>query len=181
MIGRSESAAESADGVESETASLSIVLPDDAATDRVGAALGLMLRQGDAVLLEGELGAGKSALARAAIRALLAEAGRAEDIPSPTFTLVQAYETNRGEVWHVDLYRLSTSEEALELGLDAAFDAAITLTEWPDRLGDLAPERRLLAHLDLPEHGDGRLLTLTPFGPNWDRVLDAAARAGADA
>jgi len=157
--------------------SLRLFLADDDATERVGAALGLALRPGDPVMLEGELGAGKSALARAAIRALLALDGRAEEIPSPTFTLVQAYDTARGEVWHVDLYRLSSAEEALELGLDAAFEQAITLVEWPDRLGDLAPPRRLRAHLDLPADGRGRLLTLTPEGGDWTAALDAAKGA----
>jgi tRNA threonylcarbamoyladenosine biosynthesis protein TsaE len=157
--------------------SLTLFLADDDATERVGAALGLALRPGDAVMLEGDLGAGKSALARAALRALLAEDGRAEDIPSPTFTLVQAYETARSEVWHVDLYRLSSPEEALELGLDAAFGQAITLVEWPDRLGDLAPARRLNARLDLPKNGEGRVLTLTAIGEDWARALDAVREA----
>jgi len=157
--------------------SLTLFLTDDDATEEVGSALGLALRPGDSVMLEGDLGAGKSALARAAIRAVLAEDGRAEEIPSPTFTLVQVYDTSRGEVWHVDLYRLSSPEEALELGLEAAFGQAISLLEWPDRLGDLAPARRLIAHLDVPTDGVGRVLTLTPIGGDWTGALDAAKGA----
>ena len=177
MIGRNDSAAGRGDENVLAESAVTIFLSDDDATARVGAALGLALRPGDSVMLQGDLGAGKSALARASIRALLAEAGRMEDIPSPTFTLVQAYETDRGEVWHVDLYRLSSPDEALELGLDAAFEAAITLVEWPDRLGDLAPPRRLLATLDIPEGDVGRMLTLTPVGPDWGVAISAATEA----
>lgn len=175
-MGRKHSGAERADGTPAQDGTR-LFLPDEDATNRVGAALGLALRAGDAVMLEGDLGAGKSALARAAIRALLAEHGRQEDIPSPTFTLAQVYETARGEVWHVDLYRLSSSDEALELGLDAAFETAITLVEWPDRLGGLTPARRLVARLDLPADGEGRLLTLLPAGEGWAPAIDAARAA----
>lgn len=156
---------------------LTLFLADDAATARVGAALGTSLRPGDSVMLEGGLGAGKSALARAAITALLALDGRAEEIPSPTFSLVQVYDTARGAVWHVDLYRLSTPEEALELGLEAALESEIALVEWPDRLADQGPARRLIAHLDMPKDGEGRILTLTAIGADWTDALDAAREA----
>lgn len=148
------------------------MLLDDEATNLAGAALGLALRPGDAVMLEGDLGAGKSAFARAAINALLASDGRAEDIPSPTFTLVQTYETRRGEIWHVDLYRLTSPDEAEELGLGAAFETAITLVEWPDRLGGVLPERRLTVRLDTFADREGRKLTLKAFGRDWDAALD---------
>ena len=157
--------------------SVSYVLADDDATARAGAALGLSLSPGDAVMLEGDLGAGKSALARAAIAALLALDGRAEDIPSPTFTLVQTYDTARGEVWHVDLYRLTSPDEAFELGLDGAFQEAITLVEWPERLGAALPDRRLIARLDVMEKDGGRRLTLTPVGAGWDAALRSVATA----
>ncbi len=176
MSGRDHVGAKRTEAVHSPSP-LSLFLPDDDATERVGAALASALNPGDCILLEGDLGAGKSALARAAIRALLAEDGRAEDIPSPTFTLVQVYGAKRAEVWHVDLYRLSTPEEALELGLDGAFDDAITMVEWPERLSDLTPTRRLIAHLDLPPDGDGRLLTLTAVGSGWTPALIAAKEA----
>jgi tRNA threonylcarbamoyladenosine biosynthesis protein TsaE len=162
---------------ESDTLSATLFLPDDAATARVGAALARALAPGDAVLLEGELGAGKSALARAAIAAALAEDGRAEDIPSPTFTLVQTYETARGAIWHADLYRLSSPEEAEELGLTDAFAEAICFVEWPERLGAAAPRDALRARLDFPEKGDGRRLTLRAPGPRWRAALAAAEAA----
>jgi tRNA threonylcarbamoyladenosine biosynthesis protein TsaE len=114
----------------------SLFLPDDAATDALGQRLAACLLPGDTVLLTGPIGAGKSHLSRAIIRARL---GRMEDVPSPTFTLVQTYDDPAGDIWHADLYRLSHPDEVLELGLCDAFDTAICLVEWPDRLGTHAP------------------------------------------
>lgn len=140
-------------------------LPDPAATDALGARLAPALAPGDVVLLEGPLGAGKSALARAVIRARLAAAGAPEeDIPSPTFTLVQTYEAGGTEIWHCDLYRLSGPEEAAELGLEEAFARAICLVEWPERLGRHLPARHLRIRLE--EAGAGRRAILSPSG-NW--------------
>jgi len=160
--------------------SCELFLPDEAATARIGAALGRALTPGDAVLLTGDLGAGKSALARAAIQAIMAEDGRIEDVPSPSFTLVQTYETGRGEVWHADLYRLSGPDSAEELGLDAAFEDAICLVEWPERLGPAAPARRLTLSLEaaVSDGGDeGRRLQVLALGGGWDRALAALHRA----
>lgn len=131
-------------------ASLSLFLPDEAATTRLGTLLAKFLQAGDAVLLSGGIGAGKTHLSRALIRARI---GRNEDVPSPTFTLVQTYEAEGGEIWHADLYRLSHPDEALELGLDVAFDSAICLVEWPDRLGDLAPPDALQIALSTKDDG----------------------------
>lgn len=162
---------------EAPSSPVALTLSDDAATARVGAAIGRALRPGDSVLLEGGLGAGKSALARAAILARLADGGRREEAPSPTFTLVQTYEAGGVELWHADLYRLSDWEEAAELGLGEAFERAICLVEWPDRLGPLRPARALTARLAFPARGEGRRLELAPEGGGWDRALDAARAA----
>ena len=132
-----------------------ITLPDAGATAALGRALGELLRAGDCVLLEGGLGAGKTHLARALIQSRLAAP---EDVPSPTFTLVQVYETGGPEIWHADLYRLSGPDEVIELGLDAAFESAICLVEWPDRLGDITPADALTVEL-VPEGADGRRAT----------------------
>lgn len=136
----------------SYAAPLLIFLPTDADTDALGRVLADHLRIGDTLLLTGPIGAGKSHLARAFIRRKL---GRMEDVPSPSFTLVQTYEDAAGDIWHADLYRLSHPDEVGELGLEDAFATAICLVEWPDRLGRLAPARAL--HLTLSHHGDGRL------------------------
>jgi tRNA threonylcarbamoyladenosine biosynthesis protein TsaE len=130
-------------------------LSDDAATAALGERLARLLQPGDTVLLEGPIGAGKSHLARALIRARL---GRMEDVPSPTFTLVQTYEAADTEIWHADLYRLGHPDEVLELGLEQAFGTAICLVEWPDRLGPHLPADAL--HLQLSVQGEGRRAVL---------------------
>ncbi|MBT5821605.1 MAG: tRNA (adenosine(37)-N6)-threonylcarbamoyltransferase complex ATPase subunit type 1 TsaE [Rhodobacteraceae bacterium] len=105
-------------------------------TAGLAARIGAQLRIGDTLLLQGDIGAGKSFFARALIQSLQ---DHPEDVPSPTFTLVQTYTTNIGEVWHADLYRLNDPSEAEELGLAEAFSDAICLIEWPDRLANLVP------------------------------------------
>lgn len=130
---------------------LTLDLPNEAATTALGIRLAGLARPGDAILLEGPIGAGKSSLARAFIRARL---DREEEVPSPTFTLVQVYEADGTEIWHADLYRLTHPDEVFELGLDGAFESAICLVEWPDRLGRHLPPDALRIRLEAA--GDGR-------------------------
>ncbi|MCU0906413.1 MAG: tRNA (adenosine(37)-N6)-threonylcarbamoyltransferase complex ATPase subunit type 1 TsaE [Rhodobacteraceae bacterium] len=134
-----------------------LALPDDAATRRLAADLAQHLRAGDTVLLQGDLGAGKSTFARALIRARLGMPDL--DVPSPTFTLVQVYGEGSDAIWHADLYRLGGPDEIAELGLTDAFDTALCLVEWPDRLGDLAPGGALTLALS-GAGGDGRVAHL---------------------
>lgn len=115
-----------------------------------------MKEAGDCLLLEGQIGAGKSHFARALIRARL---GREEDVPSPTFTLVQTYQADV-EIWHADLYRLGHPDEVLELGLEAAFDDAICLIEWPDRLGRHLPQGAVRLKLTLAANGRDAAISL---------------------
>lgn len=161
-----------------------LTLADPGATAALARAIAPRLAPGDFLGLHGGLGAGKSAFARAVIAARLAAVGRAEDIPSPSFTLVQVYDVGDGgdpvELWHVDLYRLGSADEIAELGLDEAFAGAICLVEWAERLGDAAPARRLDLTLGFVEGGaeDARIATLAARGPGWDwldGVLGAVA------
>ncbi len=130
--------------------SRAIALPDAAATTALGRRIGVQLAQGDVICLSGNLGAGKTTLARGVIEAWT---GRAEEAPSPTYTLVQTYEGAGGELWHVDLYRLKRPEEAWELGLEDAFMSAATLIEWPERLAGQLPRDRLDVELSAAETG----------------------------
>ena len=130
----------------------SMSLPDESATERLGATLAERLRVGDVVGLKGDLGAGKTTLARAIIRA--AAGDRDLIVPSPTFTLVEVYETPRGAFWHFDLYRLEAAEQVYELGWEEALAEGIVLLEWPERLGRLLPQH-LSVTLELASD-DGR-------------------------
>lgn len=139
-------------------------LEDEAATQAFGAALAPRFKAGDVVYLIGELGAGKSALARAIIQALDPEI---EAVPSPTFTLIQHYETPGPDVAHLDLYRLKSPDEVWELGLEELTDCALILIEWPERLGPVARQlgfdRRL--EISLKEVGEtARTISLKPLG-----------------
>lgn len=120
---------------------------------------------GDVVCLSGGLGAGKTTLARGAISAWT---GANEDAPSPTYTLVQTYEGPRGELWHVDLYRLRRPDEAWELGLEDAFASAACLIEWPERLEGQLPRDRL--DIALVPQGEGRRASLTAHGVWRERL-----------
>ena len=142
-------------------------LPDEAATERLGAAIAAKLEAGDAVCLSGPLGAGKSTLARALVRALTTPD---EEVPSPTFTLVQFYEGPRLQVAHFDLYRLSNPDEAYEIGIDDALDDGAAVFEWPERLSGRLPEDRL--DVDIALDGEGRSVRLTPHGAWEGRKLE---------
>lgn len=147
--------------------SRAVDLPDPAATIALGARLGAALNPGDVVCLSGGLGAGKTTLARGAIGAWT----RADvDAPSPTYTLVQTYEGPKGELWHVDLYRLKRPEEAEEIGVIDAFARAACLIEWPERLGAWLPRDRL--DIALEPAGEGRRAVCTARGA-WKDRLDA--------
>lgn len=139
-------------------------LEDEAATIRLGAAVAAVLKDREAVLLWGPLGAGKSTLARGLIRALT---HAHEDVPSPTFTLVQFYVSPGLRLAHFDLYRIARPEEVHEIGLDEALEDGAVVIEWPERLqGHLPPDRLDIELVLLGEEGrnDVRLARLTPHG-----------------
>jgi tRNA threonylcarbamoyladenosine biosynthesis protein TsaE len=147
-----------------------LMLEDEAATQDLGVAIAAALRAGDAVCLTGPLGAGKSTLARALIRALTTPD---EEVPSPTFTLVQTYETADFPLSHFDLYRLSDPDEAYEIGLEEALEGGVTLIEWPERLEGRLPVNRL--DIEISFVGEGRAARLTPHGAWRDRLKDLKA------
>jgi tRNA threonylcarbamoyl adenosine modification protein YjeE len=131
-----------------------VFLADDDATAALGRRLAASLKPGDLVLLEGGLGAGKTALARSMVRALAGDA--ALDVPSPSFALVQPYEGVTGPVLHADLYRLGSAREIDELGLFERPEA-IVLVEWPERAPELRERATMTVTLDIPPGGAGRL------------------------
>ena len=156
--------------------SLEIELADAAMTARAGGVLARLARPGDVFALWGDLGAGKTTLARGFISALVPAE---EAVPSPTFTLVQTYPATIGgaaaQIWHFDLYRLKQAEEAYEVGIEEAFADGISLIEWPERLGSLLPRRRLDVTLSPGGTADSRRLRLSGQG-NWaDRLSGVRA------
>lgn len=146
-----------------------MILADEAATARLGAAIAAGLRSGEAVCLSGPLGAGKSTLARALVRALTTPE---EDVPSPTFTLVQFYEGARLNVAHFDLYRLTHAEEAYEIGLDEALDEGAAVIEWPERLDGHLPPDRLDVEIAFGEDAGDRRVRLIAHGAWEGRGLE---------
>jgi tRNA threonylcarbamoyladenosine biosynthesis protein TsaE len=146
-----------------------IDLPDEEATRRLGRGLAALCRPGDVFALKGDLGTGKTVLARAFVGAC---EGHDEEVPSPTFTLVQTYETGRGPLHHFDLYRLERPEDAYELDIEEAFAEGISLIEWPERLGRLLPPAALTIGLS-HAGGDARRATLAGFSAWIHRLKEA--------
>ncbi|RJT42355.1 tRNA (adenosine(37)-N6)-threonylcarbamoyltransferase complex ATPase subunit type 1 TsaE [Mesorhizobium waimense] len=151
-------------------AGLERFLADEAATARLGEDLAMALRPGDVLALKGDLGAGKSTLARALIRALADDT--ALDVPSPTFTLVQSYDT-RVPVHHFDLYRLSSASELDELGFDDALTQGAALVEWPQRAETRMPASALWIELD--HQGEARRASLSGQGATFERAARSLA------
>lgn len=136
--------------------SKTILLRSEAETAALGQSLSRLARKGDCLLLSGQIGAGKSTLARAFIRDRF---GAETEVPSPTFTLVQIYEGEHLEIWHADLYRLTDPQEAIELGLMDAIDQNICLIEWPELLGDQLPATALNIDLSVEQAGHRAVLS----------------------
>jgi tRNA threonylcarbamoyl adenosine modification protein YjeE len=152
------------------------MLADAAATERLARAIAPHLAAGDLLGLTGGLGAGKSTFARALIAARLAALGRVEEIPSPSYTLVQIYDLGAVALWHADLYRLEAAGDLDELGLEEAFATAITVVEWADRLGSAEPARRLRVTLDfVPEVDAARRARIEARGGGWGWLAGIAA------
>ena len=144
-----------------------IDLPDEAATRALAASVAKALKPGDVILLEGPIGVGKTFFARGVIQSLL---GAEEEVPSPTFTLVQIYDGPACDIWHCDLYRLTHPDEAIELGLDEAFENAVCLIEWPDRLGSILPDNALMLAFSIKD--DRHQVTMS-IPENWQKRWNA--------
>jgi len=153
--------------VAAKQGALTLALADPDATARLAAALAPLLRPGDVLALRGELGTGKTTFARALIRALT---GSDEDVPSPTFTLVQSYAAPAFDIWHFDLYRLERPEDAIELGIEDAMAEGVTLIEWPERLGPGLPVRCLDIRLAYGDGETARSVTISG-GADWPERL----------
>ena len=147
---------------------IEISLVGEEATIDLGAKLALNLRAGDCISLIGDLGAGKTTLSRGLIQAIL---GADTEVPSPTYTIVQTYETDPAPIWHFDLYRLEDSAEIYELGIEEAFDSAICLIEWPEKMAGNAPRDWLEMRLNPGAGENSRRAVFTPHGARAERLL----------
>lgn len=151
----------------SAATAFAIDLPDEQATSALAAELAVRARRGDVIGLSGPLGAGKTTFARHFIRARLG----AGEVPSPTFTLVETYQPETGPaIWHFDLYRLESPEDAYELGIEDVFAEGVALIEWPERLGALMPREHLAVALAPGARESSRIATLLP-SPSWAERL----------
>jgi len=150
---------------------LVIEFKNEAETAAFGARLATALRGGDVVRLEGPLGAGKSTLARGLIRA----ASGARDVPSPTFTLVETYETDDAAIWHFDLFRLEDRNEVWELGLEDALETGVALIEWPEQIDGMLPDDALRLILSVTDKNARRLHIIAP--ERWTPALRQAGIA----
>lgn len=144
-------------------------LADESATVELARRIAGVARPGDVVALAGDLGVGKTRFARAFIDAMTDDG---EEVPSPTFTLVQTYESPVGTIWHFDLYRLSRPAEAYELGIEDAFAGGIAIIEWPDRLQGLLPSQRLDIALSFAGDANARSAQVVGHGDWADRVQE---------
>jgi len=158
---------------DSRSGPLRFDLPGPAATAGLARRLAALARGGDVIALRGDLGVGKTSFARAFINALPGPDGApmAEEVPSPTFTLVQSYRRLPADVWHLDLYRLERPEEAYELGIEEAFGSAIVVIEWPERLGNLLPPQRLDLTFSFTSVEEARCAAMTGSG-DWTSRLE---------
>lgn len=150
--------------------SLTIDLPDEAATGGLAASIAARVRKGDVIALSGPLGSGKTSFARAFIRARGLDSA---EVPSPTFMLVEVYDGDSAiPVWHFDLYRIESPDELRELGLEEALAEGVSLIEWPERLGAFLPAERLDLALAMGKSAGARIATLSGSGLWQARLKD---------
>lgn len=124
-------------------------------TQQIARMFALSLKKGDIVALYGDLGVGKTTFCRAVIQSLTHQS---HDVPSPTFTLLQTYETDKYPVYHFDFYRLKSPEEAYEIGIEDAFYDGISLIEWPEKLGNLLPAKHIIVEIKMTNNNDREII-----------------------
>jgi len=142
-------------------------LPNEAETARIAQKLSKLVQKGDVVALHGDLGAGKTTFSKALIRYLVGLPNL--EVPSPTFTLVQTYESSRFPIWHFDMYRLDDPSEIDELGFEETIDG-LAIIEWPEKMGETLPTYRI--DIKISFENNKRTMTLTPQGKSWSDRLD---------
>ncbi len=140
------------------------------ATQNLADALAPLLSVGDVLLLHGVVGAGKTDLARKIIQNRMAKLDLLEDVPSPSFTLVQTYDLGETQFVHIDLYRLSNPDEVYELGIEQAFEEAICLIEWPSRLGEIAPKSALNIEISILGETERAFKFYWSNAADWDKI-----------
>ena len=137
-------------------------------TIRLAESFSKLLKKNDIIALYGTLGVGKTAFTRALVQSF----SPSEEVPSPTFTLLQTYETEKFPIFHFDLYRLKTPEEVFELGIEDAFYDGVSLIEWPEKMGNIAPEKKLLK-IQIECYNNIRTFTFSSENPLWIERLDS--------
>lgn len=142
---------------------------NQAGTKSLARTLAASAKPRDVILLYGDLGMGKTVFSRAFVQSLTSPD---EDVPSPTFTLVQLYDTDKGTIWHFDLYRLKQPDEVYELGFEEALSDGISLIEWPERAERLYPRNRLEIRITAGDTPDERRIALIPHGDGWNKRLE---------
>ena len=145
-----------------------LAVSDEVATAALGACLWPICTPGDVLALWGDLGVGKTCFARGLIRAATS---KTEEVPSPTFTLVQTYESDQAAIYHFDMYRIEEPEDVVELGVEDAFADGVSLIEWPGNMGYWLPERRLDVTFVPRDQNAGRVVTLTDRFGGWEERL----------
>lgn len=143
---------------------------DETTVRDLAAQIAQISRAGDVIALYGDLGVGKTVFARSFVQSLSLPD---EDVPSPTFTLVQMYDGEKSDgtaltVYHFDLYRLKNPEEIYEIGFEEALSDGVSLIEWPQKAGNLLPKNRLEIHIEAPDASTRRVLTLIPHGKRYE-------------
>lgn len=142
---------------------------NQAGMESLARTLATIAKPRDVILLYGDLGMGKTVFSRAFVQSLTSPG---EDVPSPTFTLVQLYDTDKGTIWHFDLYRLKQPDEVYELGFEEALSDGISLIEWPERAERLYPRNRLEIRITVADAPDERRVALIPHGDGWNTRLE---------